>query len=1409
MIRTAGGQTYKIPHSAVQGRQPGQQIVIKCGSPNGAGQLSQTTTATILQIFTPPAAQNASMQNKTALTQSGQSPATSIVRQQSSQATTKPAGVVASSASTPATSTNKPQETQAGKPQATVNISTAVNKEGQQVQMATIRISTDVTAGLSGSTPVRIPIKLPDGRVQVLQLPASFLSTNNPIQIQLPTTPAAKSIPTPLPQQQSASAETQTKSLPDQSASIPVTSSPVKTDTEVASATAVETRSAQSQSAATTVVSSLPSSSAASNQTASIAASTLTTPAPITTVSAFSNVTNMTTSAPKSDSSITNTAAAPISVAAASTTVATAINGPGQIRIIPASMAGQQRIVQLRAATPTQHLIQSPLQMTKGLAGSANLLNSQIASPNGGLRVQLPAQNTPLILTKSQQTGLVCNSSSNRQIVVSKPTNSGSTVQSALVGSNQVQQLVQSPASSKLILVKQPPQVNQSPIKQSFSAAGTANTHQALHLTNSSDRRTSTPISSYNRNISRSNKSATNASNSGLNIAGGSLSNEDRDLLAIKTLMKAMLDKLEKDERQEVKRVKMRENQLMTRWRQHTSRSNVKLHRNIEVVRKEITRKRALVQHRLQQEIDDELSQLLRQRQEADELARQQQLEAQEQKRLEKEKKNHAKLCLQQLPSSSSITAGHVGSSGLQALDGASSASVVRTGQTSVKIKVRGLSPISAAAYSGIEGPAAESVAVVSTQQASTNGAAVANNEEHRLSSNISNNSAVTATAAAVTAAAAGSQCSNAASGSVTVGSCNKTENNKQGSTSSPENVKKAEKNAAVVANCEKSGILTNSSNSIPDTSSTNSDYSTLPVIAQEAFGNVIENTFASPPLHPASDTGNNRINADHNLQNQATSHTATDQITALNEQPQDINKFETHAAPAVEVTINSNATTLASSESTSDSINKTSSFKQQFDNSNKSTTQTTTAVPTPAKTSAKKPIRESIITTRKRKAALDKSLSELNATNDSSGQSATVVSIPPSKQSRSTKYFTIMDSDAPPKPTTKGRKLYCFCKTAFDPNRIMIACIVCHQWYHYDCLDLKEDLVKKEELEAFTCPVCRIEFADELSEEQLALKLPDLSTFRSVTNSSFENNKNNSISDNQVSSVTNKRKADALSPAKQLNHLTATNGVSIKKSTSDCESEVSSTSDTSGTPNDESAMIAVTMPTVKKTVFLNRKQQPSSASSRQSSTSTTREIASKRKSTATAGKTTSKTANPDSILYCLCQQEYNAAQFYVYCGDDNSGCGDWLHGRCVGVLSKEAEKMDVYLCPRCAPDDPQLNRPNQKPLTSQDYASLKTLLQQIKNHRNAWPFKEPVDGRQVSDYYTIITEPMDLSTIEKKLSSKQYKTLTSFIGDVTKIFDNCRYYNSLKSMITLNANALEAFFVDKIKAFRGQMMNE
>lgn len=174
------------------------------------------------------------------------------------------------------------------------------------------------------------------------------------------------------------------------------------------------------------------------------------------------------------------------------------------------------------------------------------------------------------------------------------------------------------------------------------------------------------------------------------------------------------------------------------------------------------------------------------------------------------------------------------------------------------------------------------------------------------------------------------------------------------------------------------------------------------------------------------------------------------------------------------------------------------------------------------------------------------------------------------------------------------------------------------------------------------------------------------------------------------------------------------------------------------------------------------------------------------------------RNARDNQEIYCLCKQPYDETQFYIGCEQ----CTDWFHGRCVGILQVEADNIDEYLCPRCDPAS-KLNMPNQKPLTEEDYDLIRKLHKQLLANRYSVPFKEPVDSNDVPNYYKVVKEPMDLQTIDQKLNNGEYEKMCEFVGDVMRIFENCRYFNQPGSQIMKSAENLESFFSQKLALLR------
>ncbi|MCJ1372671.1 histone acetyltransferase [Loxospora ochrophaea] len=113
------------------------------------------------------------------------------------------------------------------------------------------------------------------------------------------------------------------------------------------------------------------------------------------------------------------------------------------------------------------------------------------------------------------------------------------------------------------------------------------------------------------------------------------------------------------------------------------------------------------------------------------------------------------------------------------------------------------------------------------------------------------------------------------------------------------------------------------------------------------------------------------------------------------------------------------------------------------------------------------------------------------------------------------------------------------------------------------------------------------------------------------------------------------------------------------------------------------------------------------------------------------------------------------------------------------------------------SPDMDELAR---QPRHGPNYNQLLHLLNDMQNHGSSWPFTQPVNRDEVADYYEVIKEPMDLSTMEEKHEKDLYPTPEDFIRDAKLIFDNCRKYNNETTPYAKSANKLEKFMFAKIK---------
>ncbi|KAI5109288.1 bromodomain testis-specific protein isoform X1, partial [Silurus meridionalis] len=103
--------------------------------------------------------------------------------------------------------------------------------------------------------------------------------------------------------------------------------------------------------------------------------------------------------------------------------------------------------------------------------------------------------------------------------------------------------------------------------------------------------------------------------------------------------------------------------------------------------------------------------------------------------------------------------------------------------------------------------------------------------------------------------------------------------------------------------------------------------------------------------------------------------------------------------------------------------------------------------------------------------------------------------------------------------------------------------------------------------------------------------------------------------------------------------------------------------------------------------------------------------------------------------------------------------------------------------------------------LTNQIQYLEKVVVKALWRHQFSWPFRHPVDAVQLNlpDYYTIIQNPMDLSTIKKRLENNYYWRAMECVEDFNTMFTNCYVYNRPGDDIVLMAQALEKLFLEKV----------
>uniref|UniRef100_A0A3B3ICN0 Bromo domain-containing protein n=1 Tax=Oryzias latipes TaxID=8090 RepID=A0A3B3ICN0_ORYLA len=108
--------------------------------------------------------------------------------------------------------------------------------------------------------------------------------------------------------------------------------------------------------------------------------------------------------------------------------------------------------------------------------------------------------------------------------------------------------------------------------------------------------------------------------------------------------------------------------------------------------------------------------------------------------------------------------------------------------------------------------------------------------------------------------------------------------------------------------------------------------------------------------------------------------------------------------------------------------------------------------------------------------------------------------------------------------------------------------------------------------------------------------------------------------------------------------------------------------------------------------------------------------------------------------------------------------------------------------------EPPQLVNPPPPEVTNPDKPGRRTnqlkymhnvVIKSLWRHPFAWPFYQPVDAVALGlpDYHKIITSPMDMGTIKKRLENNYYWSASECMEDFNTMFTNCYIYNKVRGL--------------------------
>lgn len=104
------------------------------------------------------------------------------------------------------------------------------------------------------------------------------------------------------------------------------------------------------------------------------------------------------------------------------------------------------------------------------------------------------------------------------------------------------------------------------------------------------------------------------------------------------------------------------------------------------------------------------------------------------------------------------------------------------------------------------------------------------------------------------------------------------------------------------------------------------------------------------------------------------------------------------------------------------------------------------------------------------------------------------------------------------------------------------------------------------------------------------------------------------------------------------------------------------------------------------------------------------------------------------------------------------------------------------------------------------DKKTLELILDKLQKKDIYGVYAEPVDPEELPDYHEVIKNPMDFSTVRKKLGSDKYVTFEQFEHDVFLICENAMQYNSSDTIYFKQAFSIQELARRKFQRLRNEL---